>query len=1013
MTTSLYAPILAAAVVLFPAESPAPRPKASGPAKTAWNPTSFANVLVRLPIAYYDPHRLPPKRAFISALSRLETAVPEVVVEQPDAMGLLHIRVRGKARSYRTSDLKDWMQMGDRLLQALRFVDGVLGDPTLRDDLQYAAIKGSLKVLDPHTVFYTPEEYRRTRSRFTGSVGGVGIYLYAKQGQILVRSVLKDGPADRAGVRAGDRLLKVDELSMANLNASIAASRLRGKPGTKVRVRVERRRRARWYNIVRREIVLPSVTTRMLPGRVALITITGFPKNGLAVFVKALAGIRGRRPKAYLLDLRGNEGGYIMQAVRMADFFLASGTLVKAVGKGGQKVVTWEVKQRKDRIRKPLCVLINRRTASAAEILAGALSVAGRALLLGERTWGKGTVQKLYRHADGSALKMTMWQYLLRGDIPVQTAAIVPDVELVQVTVSAESTRVITASQAFGEAGQAQHIHAMAGKRAWKGRPVIKGVRFVTGQGAGEDPVLELARRGVLATKVSTRAALLQAVRPAVDRFRAAHRRLILKRLAARSVDWKPGPKGVVKLTARLEASRDVTPAGKRCALTLTVTNQSSKAAHQVGAVFRSYHSMIDGRELLIGRIAPGKSRTVKLPVEVPAGLRERWEQVQVTVSAQAQPKAATARTLLRIQEQPRLDFRLHWLIDDRQQGNGDGILNHGEAATLVVYAKNLGKGVSLKARVDATDATGGLLITRARAGYPKLGPGATAVARLTVKAPAKPVKGARLGLTLTLYDRTLGGDVSQPVVLPRPGSPDKFTPHHAVVAPKAVTIRLSGFAGPDASRVARVTTGSRLEVEARRGKWLRVKLPGERFAFVGEGEVRAVTDKPSLAGITAAWRLVPPRLTLTPGSSVVDHDSLEVKAKAFSKAGVQDVWVRVWNPESKDDDVDKVIYKAAPASGARELEVTARVRLRPGTNYVAVDGRDTAGARGQRRIAVYRPPKAGAGVSPTSKRRATKAARKSSKKAGCHCRSATGGDGVWLAVLALLLLGRIRRRGD
>ncbi|MFH2006052.1 MAG: S41 family peptidase [bacterium] len=1009
MSSSLFALILSATVVLLPAESPAPRPKASPPAQAAWNPTSFANVLVGLPKAYYDPSRLSPQRAFVSAMSRLETAVPEVVVDPPDALGWVHIRVRNQARSYSTSDLKDWMQMGDRLLQALRFVDEVLADPTLRDDLQYAAIKGSLSVLDPHTTFYTPEEYRRTRSRFTGSMGGVGLYLYAQAGQILVRSVLPGGPADRAGVRAGDRLLQVDELSMADLNPGIAASRLRGKPGTKVRVRVQRRRRTRWYTIVRQEIVLPSVTTRMLPGRVALITITGFPNNGLAVFTKALAGIRRRRPRAYLLDLRGNEGGYIMQAVRMADFFLDSGTLVKAVGKGGQKVVTWEVKQRKDRIRKPLAVLINRRTASAAEILAGALSVAGRALLLGERTWGKGTVQKLYPLADGSALKLTMWQYLLRGDIPVQTAAIVPDVELVQVTVS-QPTRLITASQASGEASQAQHIHALKGKQAWKGRPVIRGVQFVTGRGAGDDPVLELARRGVLAAKASTRAALLQAIRPAVERFRAAHRKLVLERLAARGVDWKPGPApGAVTLAARLEASPAETSAGQRCVLKLTVTNQSSQAVHQVGAVFQSYHSMIDGRELLVGRIESKKSRTVELPVEVPAGLRERWEQVRVTINAQAQPKAATARTLLHIREQPRLDFRLHWLVDDRQQGNGDGILNDGETAALVVYANNHGKGSSREARVDATDATGGLLITRARAVYPELGPGAVAVARLTVRAPAKPVQGARLGLTLTLYDRTLGGDVSQPVVLPRPGALDKFTPQRAVVAPTTATIHLSGFAGPDAARVARVTTASRLEVEARRGKWLRVRLPGERFAFVGEGDVRSVPDRPSAAGVAAAWRLVPPRITVTPGSSAVDADSLEIRAKAFSRAGMKDVWVRAWNPESKDEEVDKVTYKAAPASGTRELEVTARVRLRPGTNYVAVDGRDASGARGQQRIAVYRPPrKAGAGGGVTSERAVVKAARKSSRKSGCHCRSTTGGDGVWLL---LLLLCRVRRR--
>lgn len=1000
-------------------------PVASGEGKVArpaWNPTTFANVLVMLPQAYYDPKRLPPKAAFRSAMARLETALPEVVAHRPDAKGAIRLTVRGQSRSFATADLKTWMAMGDRLLTTLRWIDGVLGETSSRDTLQYAAIKGALDVLDPHTTFYTAAEYRATRSRFTGSMVGVGIYLSSIKGQIVVRRVLAKGPAARAGVRAGDVLLGVDALSMANLNPTIAAQRLQGKEGTKVTLRVLRRGKKLAFTITRKEIVLPSVTARMLTGGVALITITGFPKNGLAGFKKALTAIRKKRPKAYLLDLRGNEGGYIQQAVRMADFFLESGVLVKAIGRGGQKKVTWEVKKQKNRITAPLVVLINRRSASAAEILAGALSTAGRALLLGEKTWGKGTVQKLFPMKDGSALKLTMWQYMLRGDIPVQTAAIVPDVELVPVRITDAGVRYLTAARSAGEAAQVRAISAMKGKQAWKGRPVMKQVRYDAD--GGTDPVVELGRKVVLSTPTATRAALLRAAKPLVKKFGQAQRAHIGARLKKRGVDWSRcagGAPSTMKLTATVVATPTAVQAGSSFKLRLTVKNGGAKPVCQVGAVFASYASMIDGRELLVGRLAPGKSRTVTLDCEAPPGIRERWEQVQVQVSAQSVPAASKARLLLRVQEKTRPSFRLHWLVDDRGLGNGDGVLDAGESAALVVYVQNIGAGGAPEVRVDATEPVGGLVITRARAVFTKLAPQAVAVTSLAIRRSERPdPRGKRPGVTLTLYDKNLGGDVVQTITLPRSGMPRKFASDKGVVAPRSSRAVLSGHAGPDGLNVAKVTLASRLLVEARRGSWLRVSLPGKRFAFVSASDVKPVAGTAQVdTGVTPLWSVVPPLLKLTPSSGVAKSAVLQVKGLAKAKGGVQDMWVRVWNPESKHRAVDKLVYRAAPKGGALQLEVSARVQLLPGTNYVAVDGRDMGGAQGQRRIAVFLPKAlAGKGKSlacgtlNSARAKARRKAAPKKKKSGCGCASGadTGGT-VLLTVVLLLGLARRRKR--
>jgi MYXO-CTERM domain-containing protein len=279
--------------------------------------------------------------------------------------------------------------------------------------------------------------------------------------------------------------------------------------------------------------------------------------------------------------------------------------------------------------------------------------------------------------------------------------------------------------------------------------------------------------------------------------------------------------------------------------------------------------------------------------------------------------------------------------------------------------------------------------------------------------------------VTLTLYDKTLGGDVVQTIRLPRSGTPIKFEPDKRVVAPSSPRTVLYGHAGPNDRQVARVTLASRLVVEARRASMLRVALPEDRFAFVSASDVKSVagTAKQS-SGVKPVWNVVPPRLKLTPASHEAKSAVFKVHAQAFASGGVQDMWVRVWNPESKHRAVDKLVYRAAPKAGARQVEVSARVRLLPGTNYVAVDARDVGGAQGQRRIAVYLPKElareggdnlaGGTQLSAREKAARDKAAsQKSKSKSGCGCHSSrsTSTDGATLLIGLLLLLGLWRRQ--
>lgn len=1024
------------------AQSVAPRPEVNGQApknegqEGAWNPVTFANVLTGLPTAYYDPKRLPPKEAFLSALGRLERAAPEVVVFPPDVKGIVRMIAARRERWIHTDDITEWMSMGDRLLDILRWVDLALGDPTRRDELQYAAIKGSLKVLDPHTVFFTPEEYARQQARFSGSTVGVGLMLTAIEGRIVVREVVPKGPADRAGVRVGDILVQVGALDLASLSPEKAAELLRGEVDTQLKVILERRGQRLTFTLTRAELAVPSVHAELLPGRVALLRVTGFPKNTLEVFAGALAPLVRKKPAAWILDLRGNEGGYIMQAARMADYFLAQGLVCKALGKGGQNVVSWEVKPRPDRIDGPLVVLVDRGTASAAEILAGTLSVNDRAILLGERTWGKGTVQKLFPMPDKSVLKLTMWQYLLAGDIPIQSAAIIPDVVLTRVRIGRGRMRFLTASQARGESTQKQSLDAMAGAKAWKGRPVAPPIRYLvpgqTAQGGSQgapqpaaaqpaDPVLELAREIAAAARSANRGGLIRDAAPLVEAFRTRHEAQILDQLKTLGVDWRPPPTDAPEpvLSATLSASPDKPVAGQTVSLALTLENNGQTDAFRVGATFSSFYEHFDGRELLFGHLAPGQKRTLELESELAPGMNERWELVRAHVHAGKSEATTEAQAVLHIQELLRPRFQLSWLLDDRKGGNGDGQLSPGESATLRIWVHNIGPGSARSVHVDALQAMGGVTMSRARASLPELAPGATEQASLPISLSAQDRPGipkSRASITLSLFDEDLGGNLEVQIVFPKVLRGNDFLPSSAVVSPRGDDIYLSAHASPEGARVGLVRARTRLRVEATRGTWLRVALPDKRFAFVKNEDTTPATSGPNDDGYAPVWQVAAPEVSLAEIPAVSVDPDLQVSGHTASPSGVKDLWVRVWNPETETEQVSQVDYQAAPPGGAKRLEYRTKVPLRPGNNHVVVDARDLKGVTGQVRRTVYRPSADDTSTprppprSPPGEETEDAPARQPETKRGCRCDAGQGGL-MTLGVLILVVLGLMARR--
>ncbi|NOY91344.1 MAG: S41 family peptidase [Deltaproteobacteria bacterium] len=308
-----------------------------------------------------------------------------------------------------------------------------------QDALVYGAIRGMVATLDPHSAFLDPEEMRLLESDTDGRFAGVGVEISVRDGWLTVLSVFPGGPAALAGVKPGDRFLRLEGRQARDMRMDDAVRIMRGEPGTRVHVAIRREGEESdvELDLTRAMIEVPPVDARLLPGGVLYISLASFQSNTVDELDAALdAGVREARAsggvRGLMLDLRGNPGGLVDQAVRVSDEFLSSGVIVSTRARGGRLLSESHASRIGTRPDWPMVVLVNELSASAAEIVAGALRDHHRATLVGDRTFGKGSVQNIIDLPGGSALKLTIARYYTPSGESIQARGIEPDVSAPQ-----------------------------------------------------------------------------------------------------------------------------------------------------------------------------------------------------------------------------------------------------------------------------------------------------------------------------------------------------------------------------------------------------------------------------------------------------------------------------------------------------------------------------------------------------------------------------------------------------
>ena len=306
-------------------------------------------------------------------------------------------------------------------------------DEINQSDSMDSAINGLLQSLDPYSAYMSPEIFNEMQTETSGEFGGLGIEVSMESGVVKVISPIDDTPASKAGIKAGDYIVKINNVQVQGKSLSEAVDLMRGPVGSGIELTIRRigERKALIFNVVREIIQIRSVKADILKKSIGYIRLTSFNENSGKQIEREIKKLeKNKDVKSYILDLRNNPGGLLSQAIKISDFFLDNGEIVSTKSRKPSENRKWFAKKGDLTNGKVLIVLINYGSASASEIVAGALKDHKRAILLGENSYGKGSVQSIIPLKNDGAIRLTVAKYYLPSGKSISEVGVSPDIEI-------------------------------------------------------------------------------------------------------------------------------------------------------------------------------------------------------------------------------------------------------------------------------------------------------------------------------------------------------------------------------------------------------------------------------------------------------------------------------------------------------------------------------------------------------------------------------------------------------
>jgi carboxyl-terminal processing protease len=908
---------------------------------------------------YIDASRIDARAMFVAAMRAVQAQVAKVLVHEEK--GDLVIRLDAEEKRFILTEIgTPWMLL-QQIKNAFGFLEKELtGEDVDFNEIEYAAINGMLQTLDPHSVFLDPDQYRDMKDKTQGKFGGLGIVISIRDGVLTIISPIEGTPAYNAGLKSGDQIVKIEEASTVNLPLNDAVDLLRGEPGTTVTVYILRKgwEEPRAFEIVRAIVKVESVESHLLQGQVAYVRIKDFQSNTAKDLVQQISEMSPKGVRGLVLDLRGCPGGLLEAAIQVSDYFLKSGVIVTTAGQGPQDRDVRRARDGGNEPDYPVVVLINGGSASASEIVAGALKNHKRALLVGERTFGKGSVQVLYDFNDGSALKLTTAQYLTPGDVSIQSVGVVPHVELIPMLANKKlldlkvdtGYRESDLDRHFEDAKISNRKNEPDMRLAYLIEPSenldeeaseeVEGDNSLPDQSGefkpdftidlAKDLVVKLARFGGLEVNPDV---LLKTID---DKDKKEEQKLVaaLKKLG---IDWRADP-----ASSREQVNATVTTqiapfppikAGDEAKLIMTVTNNGPGAFYRLLATSQSDFRPLDDREIAFGKVGPRETMERELKFRVPKDTPYRTDDVLWSFDSAGGPPPEPVAARFSVEPLDRPHFAYNFQMVDVAGGNGDCRLQRGESVNLVVDIENVGKGASLDTYATLKNLSGkDLFMIRGRESLADIQPGQRR--RVMFSFELKPnfdEKEAKLELALADVDL-------------RVYSLEKITiPIAPPVEVKKTSAKAAVSGGPlpvhaepslESKTIAKLTNGTEIDLETETEQFYRIRLDEDRVGWVSKNSVTK-----NVEGERRRAELVlnaPPKLEIEKFSEVVQSPTVRISGRAVDEAKVRSVYIFVGD--------EKVFFKSnTDLRRPWDLSFEADLPLKNGLNYLTIVAEETA----------------------------------------------------------------------
>jgi carboxyl-terminal processing protease len=941
---------------------------------------------------YVDPKRVKAKDMLLSALDYVQKDVAQVIVVRDDANpSQVRVRVDTQEKTFRVDDVNGPWDVSSHLRDVFAFVqDGLRGTDVDLRDVEYAACNGMLHTLDPHSVLLSPDAYKEMNLSTQGQFGGLGIVISIRDQQLTVMNPMPGTPAGRAGVKKYDRIVKINGESTLNMGLNEAVNHLRGAPGTKVTVFIHRDGADGWsgvkpFELTREVIHVASVEHRLLDGGIGYVRLKQFQANTTTDLQAALADMKKNGElKGLVLDLRGNPGGLLDQAAKVVDTFVAEGPIVATVGNPSEGREEKSAHGEGTEPNYPLALLVSGTSASASEIVTGALKNHDRAVVIGETTFGKGSVQLVFTDLpDKAALKLTIAQYLTEpGDVSIQGVGVTPDIELDPMTIDPLEMDLTADTGGIKERDLSRALSNVRAKEGARPSEVVKYDRPMKDllelreRGGDLDENFELdfaikfAHDFVAHVQPGKRTDEVRQARQYIADTRKAEVDKVADELRGMGIDWSdapadvpaaatPTPPGGVEVKVETDRANNEVAAGEPMNLKLTVTNHGSATLYRLFAKTKSENPMFDKKDLVIGKLEPGKSRTATAPagwcevkghkvgttadlpkdalnarscyVPKDALMRADGVTLHFEEARGHAPADAEIRTTVKSLEKP--VFAYSYEVIDNRRGNGDGRVQKGEGLTMYLTVKNAGKGRSFETQANLRNLSGeGLLLHDGRFDISNMMPGD--VKRVAFTFDVEPaLQDPEAKVQLQIRDEDLREEVDEKVRLPIM-DPLAVAASGGTQAARSTGAELRNQ--PDAAgRVfARLPSGTAAVVQGTANGYVKLALGDGRFAFAKASDLEPAHGPAATPQLEDAMAHAPPAVEIPQPQLATRDTHTLVHGSANDDAQLLDAYIFVGSR--------KVFYRSnRNGQDQKRMAFDADLPLRPGVNVVTIVARE------------------------------------------------------------------------